>query len=348
MYEWSPMVNDIDTTLHLFRYRLRKRRPPFFRRKLRHESQKDANNDNKKRPRQQIEGGNSENRPNLQVPDMDEEQQPARTILEGAFRKLPRLDRNEGGVVVPDSVRLKEGDRVIIGLHGKRVIGTIETVLNTVKAAYLSYDEFPTCHDEYQPVDRLRSRVAGGETSAALSTDGLHPGMHVFHVEQGGEEYRAVVKAWKQATFYLVNLELDGGADFVYKQWLARESIMDVVEEVNHFSPQKVDSTRLVSTPKSVQLTSSKRSFHPNTEDYGASIETNLSVEAIRVAVDSTVATLFGTDTLVTSKTIDTEANNKSVLKGTNNSILQPGESESHDNFFPGNGFHDTLDSDEI
>lgn len=235
-YQWTTLVEDIDQSLHDFRFRLRKKKPPLFTRK----SQKEPAANYKKTTSQDEEE---------EFDDDEAEDKPARTTLEREYRKLPKVTKAIIGLGVPDSLKLGEGDKIRFRWHGRQATGTIDGIQDFVKAAYLTYDGFPPCHSEYQPIDRLRIHVSGDSTE--VSDKDLQAGSRVFHAEEGGEEYRAVVQSWKKGTFYLVHLHLDGGRNFVSKQWVTRDCIFERVSSADNSLPMKAESG---STPKSKQL----------------------------------------------------------------------------------------------
>lgn len=239
-YQWSRLVGDIDQSIHDFRFRLRKKKPPLFKRR------------SQKEPVAKLTKNLTSDADEAESFDDDETfDQPVRTSLEGEYRKLPKATKELAGLSISDSTKLVEGDRIRFRWHGRRAAGTVEAIQDLVKAAYLSYDEFPSCHEEYQPIDRLRIHVSGD--SIEVSDKDLQNGSRVFHAESGGEEYRAVVQSWRKGTFYLVHVDLDGGPNFVSKQWVTRDCIFERISAADSLVQQKVESE---STPKSKMLTS--------------------------------------------------------------------------------------------
>jgi len=51
---------------------------------------------------------------------------------------------------------LKPGDLISVKLEQKMVKAEVIEILPKVKAAYLSFEDYPSVYDEYQPCDLLR------------------------------------------------------------------------------------------------------------------------------------------------------------------------------------------------
>jgi hypothetical protein len=153
--EWHVMTDEIDLTLHDFRFCREKRQPRFNVRET--EIIPDASS---------IVNGSPI------VADR------CGSMLERAFLRLPDSSVEDSSTVLPDHVQPSVNDVVTISLLGKNVKGEIVEVRSHMSAALVSYEECPSIFDEYQPYDMLRVPRCG-ESRAEVKYDDVKPGLVV-------------------------------------------------------------------------------------------------------------------------------------------------------------------------
>ena len=95
---------------------------------------------------------------------------------------------------------LKPGDLISVKLEQKMVKAEVIEILPKVKAAYLSFEDYPSVYDEYQPCDLLRL-----PTRAEIPTEDLKPGLVVLDFSNSNE-YRAKIQSTMNGTMAKVKL----------------------------------------------------------------------------------------------------------------------------------------------
>jgi hypothetical protein len=153
--EWHIMTDEIDLTLHDFRYCREKRQPRFNVREI-----------------EIVPNASSNVAGSPIVADR------CGSLLERAFLKLPDSSVEDSSTVLPDHVQPSVKDVVTISLLGKNVKGEIVEVRSQMSAALVSYEECPSVFDEYQPYDMLRVPRCG-ESRAEVKYDDVKPGLVV-------------------------------------------------------------------------------------------------------------------------------------------------------------------------
>ena len=95
---------------------------------------------------------------------------------------------------------LKPGDLISVKLEQKMVKAEVIEILPKVKAAYLSFEDYPSVYDEYQPCDLLRL-----PTRAEIPTEDLKPGLVVLDFSNSNE-YRAKIQSTMNGAMAKVKL----------------------------------------------------------------------------------------------------------------------------------------------
>jgi hypothetical protein len=223
--EWNDMVGDIDDSLHRFRFRLRKREPPFRRRQLRKSPSKKRNNPkNRKAMEATMEDDSADVLNNIDKIPL--------TSFFSEHKKLPNLSPEEVGKMLSDNTHLSVGDTIAVHISGKRVDGKIIAIQDPMRAAFVDYDEFLDCDSEFLPLECLRIPVIGGESSAEIDFRTLQPNMPVYKLDNG-EEYRAVIKYWRHATFYHTELSTPD-SQRTFQRWMTRENMLEKIVSPPH------------------------------------------------------------------------------------------------------------------
>jgi len=215
---WEKLVDDIDGSLHDFRFRQSARLPPFRPKREKQERPLSSS---------MLTNGTTNDEDVQSAGETSDSERTLASSLERAFHRTPRLPPEKEGMVIPDAVGLTVGDRVAIRVYSRLVQADIVRIEDHMKAAFIRYEDLPPCHDEYQPFDQLRVPIAG-ESSVEVADSDIQPGKIVHHCDHG-EEYRAEIKSWRLASFYLLSLQLDGGRCCI-ERWVTRDSIIEKVQ----------------------------------------------------------------------------------------------------------------------
>ena len=179
--QWDIIVDDIDMCLHEFRYR-RMAKIPAFRPRLSKAGENDRllRNVSHDHP---VNLKETNSTPDVSVVSDSAEETAAPVMVKDtdivkAFRLLPRILPDTPGIS-PD-IELHANDSISIRMQGKRIDGIILRIEPQMKAALLSYEEYPSLYDEYQPYERLRLPISG-EAGAEIKPDDVKPGLRVVN-----------------------------------------------------------------------------------------------------------------------------------------------------------------------
>ena len=174
--------------------------------------------------------------------------------LENGFQELPQLQPFQEDLVIPDDVILNMGDRIVVRLNKCcQADGDILSISNRMKSYYVSYDDLPSCFDEFQPKDctLLQDDTNGSSTNAVvlcklggqgkvrffcLNSCGFYRKAHQYFFSLV-QPRQAVVQLSKCATFYHVQLHV---GEYSVKRWICRDSIVDKIDES---SGDKIDES---------------------------------------------------------------------------------------------------------
>jgi hypothetical protein len=75
--------------------------------------------------------------------------------------RLANLCPHERDFTICDSMQLFSGAQIIVRYQGKRIKGKIINVVEQMKAAYISFEGYGSCYDEYQAFECLRTPMTG-------------------------------------------------------------------------------------------------------------------------------------------------------------------------------------------
>ena len=78
--------------------------------------------------------------------------------------------------------QLVPGDKIFVRLEQKFVKAEVIEITEQMKSAYISYEDYPSVYDEYQPVDLLRL-----SSRAEIPDDDLKPGLLVIDLSNSNE-----------------------------------------------------------------------------------------------------------------------------------------------------------------
>jgi hypothetical protein len=164
---WPHVVRDIDQTIHEFEYRHVTPLPKFQARGERKTESSVSSSDNhdaagilmklQMRPVQKTKPVNCDT-----------------ALFESSFEELPKVQPFEEGCVIPDSIKLQVNDEVFVRFHGKRAQGSIIQIVDQMRAFCVSYEEFPSFYDEFQPETDIEHQQEGpgnGDSSSSNAAD---------------------------------------------------------------------------------------------------------------------------------------------------------------------------------
>jgi len=209
LHDWNTMVDDVDFSLHEFRFRRLSCQPVFHPKRMKQETLGiDAPLLCKKNTKHLSETNFSRSRQNTVVVAYE-------TDLERAYMLLPNGKHNRkkslnGSLTFMDALNkpsivqrgdnipkpngkdllVKVGDIVYTYLIDKEVSVEVLESSPSRHAAYLSFEEYPSIYDAYQPFENLRSPNDGEEFRDPCE---VKSGMLVLSRE-GKEAYRAIVQ----------------------------------------------------------------------------------------------------------------------------------------------------------
>jgi len=181
-HDFGMLVDDVDMCLHEFRYRELKIIPPFKARRG-------------KALKNTLSQGN---RKNVITRDMSKFRIGSKpvvcfnTSLENNYLSLVNVDveknfPNASKDKIGETLigQLVPGDKISVKLEQKHVKAEVVEILPQMKAAYLSFEDYPSVYDEYQPYDLLRL-----PTRAEIPPEEIKPGLLVLDFSNSNE-YRA-------------------------------------------------------------------------------------------------------------------------------------------------------------
>lgn len=233
VHDWNILVDDVDMCLHEFRYRRVAKIPTFRprRSKALQNALKGA-----VRGQAKVEAG----------PIVAYNTNLDRAYLALRSASVPSDARSLDATGIE---RLVKGSKVVARLEQKRVKGTILQIEPALHAAYLSYEDYPSLYDEYQPYELLRVPTNYGGGGAEVRHEEVVPGLIVLNlVGEKKEVYRAVVQSTTCETMYKLLLDL-GGCKI--ERWMTRRSILERVGSVPTDDGEDLkDPDRVVSPDK--------------------------------------------------------------------------------------------------
>mmetsp|Transcript_26829 Transcript_26829/g.54753 ORF Transcript_26829/g.54753 Transcript_26829/m.54753 type:complete len:1082 (-) Transcript_26829:207-3452(-) len=187
--DFSSLVEDVDLSLHEFRYRSSTVIPPFKARKgkalkniLSGPSGRRSSNVIKRDVSKFAIGGKPVVTFNSAL-----DNNYMSLVNADILKNYPNASRKKVGEALIG--KLKPGDQIVVKLEQRHVKGEIQEVIPQMKAAYLSFEEFPSIYDEYQPYDLVR--FPNGEE---IPEKDVKPGLVVIDISTDNN-YRAEIQS---------------------------------------------------------------------------------------------------------------------------------------------------------
>ncbi|KAL7539249.1 hypothetical protein ACHAXR_009124 [Thalassiosira sp. AJA248-18] len=183
-HNFGMLLDDVDMCLHEFRYRQSKKVPPFKPRrgKALKNTLSGASGGRKDVIRRDVSKFEKGGKPVVAF----------NTSLENNYMSLVNADvvkhfPNASKDKVGESLisELVPGDKISVKLEQKHVKAEVVEILPQMKSAYLSFEDYPSVYDEYQPYELIRL-----PTGAEIPPEDIKPGLVVIDLSNSNE-YRA-------------------------------------------------------------------------------------------------------------------------------------------------------------
>jgi hypothetical protein len=219
--QWQSLVDDVDMSLHEFRYRFNKKIPAFKRRRsigrkilalpalpFRGKS---------KPSEKELTQGNNEPVVAFECPN------------DRGFLALPKapseLSQADKKAVDDAADSIVAGDDLVVRIEGKKCPARVSEVMDNARVAWISFEDLPSLYNDFVPCDLLRTPSVGGSCLAEPPPEDIRPGK-LFVCLMGKDEYRGVVQHIKCGKFF--KSKLDFGNGFSVDKVIDPESILSV------------------------------------------------------------------------------------------------------------------------
>lgn len=196
-HNFGMLVDDVDMCLHEFRYRQSKVIPPFKPRRG-------------KALKNVLSSGSRKNVIKRDMSKFFIGSKPVvafNTSLENNYTSMVNADLSKhfpnaakdkvGETLIGELV---PGDKISVKLEQKCVKAEVIEILPRMKCAYLSFEDYPSVYDEYQPYELVRL-----PTGAEIPSEDVKPGLVVIDLSNSNE-YRASIQSTVNAPMVRVKL----------------------------------------------------------------------------------------------------------------------------------------------
>ena len=218
---WQKLVEDIDNTLHEFRYRFNKKLPSFRRKRLRGKKilALPAMAFQGKAKPAEIKGQNNEPVIAFECP------------VDRGYLSLPAVPSkvrtdDERKAVMDDIELVVAGDTVQLRIEGRQCSATVKEIRDDIHAAYVSFEDLPALYNDYMPCDLIRIPSVGGGGLVEPLLEDIKPGKLMIGLI-GKDEYRAIIQHVKRGKLF--KCELDFGNGYTVDRLVDTNSILSVV-----------------------------------------------------------------------------------------------------------------------
>jgi hypothetical protein len=267
---WQSLVDDVDMSLHEFRYRFNKKIPSFKRRRS-------IGRKILALPALPFRGKSKPSKKELNQ-GRDEPVVAFECPTDRGFLALPKAplevshpDRKQDDDAI-DSIAV--GDDMMVRIEGRKCPARVTEVIANARAAWISFEDLPSLYNDFVPCDLLRTPSVGGSCLSVPPPEDIKPGK-LFVCHLGKDEYRGVVQHIKCGRMF--KSRLDFGNGYTVDKIIDPESILSVTrnprrpvendQKGNKYKRRKVQKTRAASTEtptepaKSTPVTTSMNAF---------------------------------------------------------------------------------------
>jgi hypothetical protein len=220
---WQKLVDDIDITLHEFRYRFNKKLPAF--RKKRLVGKKilalpalPFRGKAKPAKLSEITGRNNEPVVAFECPT-----DRGFLSLSKAPTSIPTAEERKN--VTDDIDLVAVGDTIMVRIEGRQCSGKLMEVASDMHVAYMSFEDLPSLYNDYLPCDLIRIPSVGGSCLVEPPLEEIQPGKLMIGLI-GKDEYRGIVQHVKRGKMFKV--ELDFGNEYTVERLIDSDSILSV------------------------------------------------------------------------------------------------------------------------
>mmetsp|Transcript_39835 Transcript_39835/g.95856 ORF Transcript_39835/g.95856 Transcript_39835/m.95856 type:complete len:1116 (+) Transcript_39835:87-3434(+) len=186
-HNFGMLVDDLDMCLHEFRYRQSKVVPPFKARRgkvLKNTlSKSSGRKDVIKRDMSKFLIGSKP----VVAFNTSLENNYTSLVNADLQKHFPNASKDKVGETLISE--LIPGDKISVKLEQKHVKAEVIELLPQMKSAYLSFEDYPSVYDEYQPYELIRR-----PTGAEIPPDDVKPGLVVIDLSNSNE-YRAKIQS---------------------------------------------------------------------------------------------------------------------------------------------------------
>ena len=220
---WQKLVDDIDITLHEFRYRFNKKLPAFRKKRLVGKKilalpAMAFRGKAKPAKLSEITGRNNEPVVAFECPT-------DRGFL--SLSKEPAIiaTAEERKVVTDDIDLVAVGDKIMVRIEGRQCSGKLIEVASDMHVACMSFEDLPSLYNDYIPCDLIRIPSVGGSCLVEPPLEEIKPGKLMIGLI-GKDEYRGIVQHVKRGKMFKV--ELDFGNEYTVERLIDSDSILSV------------------------------------------------------------------------------------------------------------------------
>lgn len=118
------------------------------------------------------------------------------------------------------------GARITVRIQGRKCRAEVLEVAESLYCAQLSYEDYPSLYDEFQPCDLLRMPSSGGGCSEEVNPENIRPGLLVVSlVGEKRDEYRGIIEFTKCEKMFRAKMSF---GKTTVERWIDSDSIISV------------------------------------------------------------------------------------------------------------------------
>ena len=337
---WQKLVDDIDITLHEFRYRFNPKLPPFRKKRL-------VGKKILALPAMAFRGKAKPIELDKMKGKNDEPVIAFECPTDRGFLSLPEAPKvlptkEERKIILDDIQSIVPGDTVLVKIEGKQCTGNVIEIFHNINVAYMSFEDLPSLYNDYLPCDLIRIPSIGGSVEPPLEE--IQPGKLMIGLI-GKDEYRAIVQHVKIQAIKMFKVVLDFGNEYTVDRLIDIDSILKVVStKKSHDNNDNIITN--TNTTDDVPTKKKKTTNNNNKKDISSDNQqiSSLSFTAATVppttttinnnnpSVGSSIKTLTEEETMMMMKMKVEETNNNELSAETNSKKDNNEEEGKYDN----------------